>query len=722
MNSDNKIIQALRQTGKEIRSTADGVWQCQCPAHDDRQASLTVTVRGGKTLLYCHAGCLTDAVVEALGLNMTCLFTNNKRGIKTSSTKNAKREKVVETYDYVDADGTIVFQVVRYDPKSFRQRRPDGRNGWIWNLKEIDMLLYRLPEVLAAETVFIVEGERDVESLRKIGLTATTNAGGAGKWRQEYSECLRDRDVILLPDNDEAGTKHGNEIARQLVGIAKSIKIIDLPGLPIKGDVTDWLQSGNTIEELHRMVFDTPIIKEPPQKMANPFVSERWTGRDIVGLLVRLGMAKGNPIVRYRGDYYRWNDKSYKIVPKELIIREIYQLIDQLKIVKPKGNIEPVISSRRLADDALHALVSVDDVAILPNELDAPFNIHDPINADMLALNNGVLDLNSLTFKQHESSVFVTGCTAYDYDPEAQCPYWIDFLNSVFPGDDESIRQLQKYMGYILTKRTDHHKILLLIGARRSGKGTIVRLLEQLIGTDNFGVMEMGTVHTQFALQDIIGKRIVAIPDARIKDITQNKGTVERILTISGGDTLRVDRKYRDPINVKSTAKILIATNVIPNIYDSSRAFAGRLLPLVFSESFFGREDAGLDNRLYGELAGILNWAIQGFERLNRDGRFTVPSTSLDMVEQIDRATSPISAFVDDCCIVITGAEVTKTHLYQRYIDWCYANGYRNPKTTDQFIKELVSAYPEIKTQRRGRGPDRCRIYTGIGIAEGATL
>lgn len=162
-------------------------------------------------------------------------------------------------YPYCDAAGNLVFEVVRKVPKDFRQRRPDpGQPGrWLWNLKGIERIPYRLSELLAAPVdslVFVVEGEKDADRLASLGLVATCNAGGAGKWRKEYSQHLQGRAVVILPDNDEAGHDHAADVAKKLAGIAASVRIIELPGLPEKGDVSDWLDAGNTFADLDALV------------------------------------------------------------------------------------------------------------------------------------------------------------------------------------------------------------------------------------------------------------------------------------------------------------------------------------------------------------------------------------------------------------------------------------------------------------------------------------
>lgn len=173
-------------------------------------------------------------------------------GIKIEQVTN--RKAIVATYDYLDETGTtLVFQVVRFRPKDFRQRRPDDKGGWIYSVKGVAPIPYRLPEVASANTVFVVEGEKDADALAGHGLTATCNAMGAGKWRDELSAYLSGKNVFIIPDNDAAGREHVNMVARSLSGVAEKIKIVNLPNLPHKGDVSDWLARGGTKEELLRI-------------------------------------------------------------------------------------------------------------------------------------------------------------------------------------------------------------------------------------------------------------------------------------------------------------------------------------------------------------------------------------------------------------------------------------------------------------------------------------
>jgi putative DNA primase/helicase len=165
--------------------------------------------------------------------------------------------RIVATYDYYDEGGKLLYQVVRFELKDFRQRRPDGEGKWIWNLNGVHRVLYRLPQLLTADpqaTIFIVEGEKDADRLAKLGLVATTNSGGSGKWRGEYNSFLRGRNVAVLPDNDEAGKIHAREVVTSLQSTAASVRVVQLPNLAEKGDVSNWLDAGGTVEQLLEFV------------------------------------------------------------------------------------------------------------------------------------------------------------------------------------------------------------------------------------------------------------------------------------------------------------------------------------------------------------------------------------------------------------------------------------------------------------------------------------
>jgi len=194
-----------------------------------------------------------DALYEEKTNTWVHRLNSGDQAATASYSASDEQRRIVAPYDYRDEAGTLLYQAVRYRPKGFKQRRPDGAGGWIWKLEGVRLVLYRLPELRAADpaaTVYIPEGEKDVENLRALGFVATCNAMGAGKWRAEYNAFLRGRQVVILPHNDKAGAHHARTVASALVGIAASVKVLDLPALPQGGDVSDWLTSGGIPERL----------------------------------------------------------------------------------------------------------------------------------------------------------------------------------------------------------------------------------------------------------------------------------------------------------------------------------------------------------------------------------------------------------------------------------------------------------------------------------------
>lgn len=283
---DNPNFQSL--ISKLKASKHGNQWLAKCPAHDDRQASLSVSqANDGTILLNCFAGCAAERVVEAVGLKMADLF------IPKEKKETPPKREIVATYDYRDEQGTLLFQAVRFNPKGFSQRQPDGQGGWMYNLRGVRRVLYRLPDLLrelktrSIASIFICEGEKDVDLLWKKGLLATTSPMGAGKWRDEYTEFLQDYEgsieTVILPDNDDAGRSHAETVARSFHGKA-IVKVIELPGLPPKGDVTDWFNTGGDAETLcvlaERAVVWTPrpgdekatAEKKPSQNSRTSFV------------------------------------------------------------------------------------------------------------------------------------------------------------------------------------------------------------------------------------------------------------------------------------------------------------------------------------------------------------------------------------------------------------------------------------------------------------------
>ena len=252
----------------EVKRSGGELKAC-CPFHDDKTPSLCINSTTGlwKCFGCGECGDVFTFVMRKEGIG----FPEALARLAGVAGVSPPPSRIVAEYNYTDADGQLLYQVVRMEPKKFFQRRPDGKGGWVKNLKGVQTVLYHLPEVIAAiqagAPIFIPEGEKDVERMRSVGFTATCNSGGAGKGDSAYSLALRGADLAIFPDNDDVGRSHAEQVARSLHGVAASVRVVHLSGQPEKGDVSDWLDAGGAAEELRRIVQATPLwTPEPPGK------------------------------------------------------------------------------------------------------------------------------------------------------------------------------------------------------------------------------------------------------------------------------------------------------------------------------------------------------------------------------------------------------------------------------------------------------------------------
>jgi len=266
MNANNTIYDSpekLLSKLDKVTSEGPNKWQACCPAHDDHNPSLSICINEyGKILLHCHAGCDYTSILSEVNLSSSDL---NLKPLRSEYAKT-----VVAEYNYLDPTNRLLYQVLRYLPKTFKQRKPDGKGGWTWSIKDVPRVLYNLPALINANTsdwIFITEGEKDADNLIKLGLTATTNSGGAGKWKHISDvSVLHGRRIVIIPDQDSIGKQHAYEIAKALHNSAGEIRILDLgkESQFIGKDISDWIQWFNAappdkiVRELMKMVDSAP--------------------------------------------------------------------------------------------------------------------------------------------------------------------------------------------------------------------------------------------------------------------------------------------------------------------------------------------------------------------------------------------------------------------------------------------------------------------------------
>jgi len=241
-----------------VKKQNNGSWKALCPAHDDNNPSLSVNDHGGKLLVHCHAGCSFEQVLAAIKSPPSVLGIHSGNGNRNAGSMPAPR-RVVDTYTYTDANGEPLYDVLRYDPRDFKVRRTEGGKH-VYVLGGTKLVPYRLPEVIqavaAGKTIYVVEGEKDVDALMKAGAVATCNPFGAGKWRSEFSEYLREADVIVIADKDRAGWDHARDVATSFRGVARSL---DVRQAAVGKDAYDHLAAGKSLHEFEHADVSVPV-------------------------------------------------------------------------------------------------------------------------------------------------------------------------------------------------------------------------------------------------------------------------------------------------------------------------------------------------------------------------------------------------------------------------------------------------------------------------------
>jgi putative DNA primase/helicase len=420
--------------------------------------------------------------------------------------------------------------------------------------------------------------------------------------------------------------------------------------------------------------------------------------------------------------YYRWNGSAYEAVDPVALRKQLYEYTDgAVKWVKISDHesLEPFKPTRSSIDniaDALRAVVHTEEVA--PCWLSDEPGLPNP--SEIIAARNGLLHLRGsgpVALRKATPLFFSANSIDFDYDPRAPQPRrWLNFLDQTWPDDREAVDLLAEWMGYTLTADTRQQKMLLLVGPPRSGKGTIARVLTSLIGAANVCGPTLSSLATNFGLWPLLGKQLAIISDARLGGRSDQAVITERLLAISGEDAITVDRKNMTSVTGRLPVRIMILTNELPRLADASGALANRFLVLTLEQSFLGREDTNLLDRFLPELPGILLWAIEGRRRLSARGHFVQPGTSADAIGEMIDLSSPVKAFVRECCNVGAGLSVPMQDAYDAFVAWSHGQGTKRPPEANVFGRDLRAAVPGVTGKQRRDGEERVRIYRGIDL------
>jgi putative DNA primase/helicase len=448
-----------------------------------------------------------------------------------------------------------------------------------------------------------------------------------------------------------------------------------------------------------RMSNDGELALDPkdPLRSARQFISKRFITDGV------------RTLYRHRGAFWSWTNSYY-------LLEFLEEATQRVKVGEEWLTV-PFKPNRARVSDVAAALIAVcqlDSAIEPPSWLTAGSML--PAN-EFLACGNGLLHLPTGTLHPPSSFYFNLSASEVIFDPTAPEPaQWLNFLKELFGDDQEQIDLLQDEFGYVISPDTSQQKILLVIGPKRSGKGTIARILSRLLGRDSVAGPTMSSLSESFGLEPLITKPLAIISDARIGSRTDKSTIAERLLSISGEDTMTVARKFRSAWHGRLITRFIILTNELPSFSDGSGALAGRFIVMVLTKSFFGNEDPALTDKLATELPGILNWSIKGYRRLIQRGHFVQPKSSEDIIEEIEMLAAPVKAFIRDCCETGPNKSTKVEELWNAWQTWCVREGSR-PGSKAWFGRNLRSALPGLTvTFPRDEQNRQVPTYNGIEL------
>lgn len=703
--TDNEIYESNLQYFKISKRYGDKT-QCRCPAHDDKQASLTITKGRKCTLFYCHAGCTVDDILSAAGLDKKDTFYDKEpqRTNWRAYVESREKRKIQAVYNYVSCNGSYAFTKIRLDGKKL-----------LYGILENERFSYGLPRstpkkslkaiygsvkalnkaITEGKPIFIPEGEKDVDTLTKQGYTAFTY-GGANDWQVDFAKLVKGADVVILADNDEAGINVANTILQDVQAVVKSAKIIvPMPDIP-KADITDYFEAGHSRQEFEQMINNT-VTENRIGCDTKPLKAQEQTLDEVLKEihaehLETSDKGFGRLFATVFKDKHRYNPS-----------RKDFMLYDGKKWIDDTEGLSARASAKDLSDALVRYAVGVDGegkylkaVATLCNIRNRNNMLQDSrdvfyfSNADLdtndylLNVQNGTLDLskNEPQFIEHSPDLLLSKICNVEYQPGATCKEWEKFLLEIMQGDKEKIKYLQKIAGLSLTGNTEQETCFILYGSTtRNGKSTFCETLIHLLG-DYALTMKPETL----AVKQNLDSRQASGDVARLAGcrLCNASEPPKRMLfdtallkSLLGRDSITARHLHQREFSFIPKFKLVINTNYLPTITDDTVFSSGRINVISFDRHFEPQEqDKCLKDKLRNksELSGILNWCIKGLQLYRQEG-LEPPKAVQNATETYRTDSDKIGNFINEC-LIKTGKNSKAKDIYEVYIKWCDDNGY----------------------------------------------
>ncbi len=666
-----------------------------CPFHDDHVESMSIDLKDGSWLWYCHpcetGGNIIHYVMKKYGLKKGQAIKKLANHFNLDTTPS--KPKVIAEYSYTDETGKELYKILRFSPKDFKANK---------KLNGQRQVLYHLPEVIKADKVWLVEGEKDADNVRKLDLTATTAPFGVSHWKPQFSESLKGKQVMICLDvGTEREAEHrADDILR---AGAQEVKIIELPGLEKKGeDISDWieLQDSKTLEELrpwlemiagNTLCFNE-IENEHSTDLGNAMRFARQHSKDTRFCY------EGRKWFCFNG--IRWEKDNVGEIERKAkkTVRSIYAEASKIKdesLRKERATFALRSESSQKIKAMLSLAESESKIPILSNDFDS----------DIYALNvlNGTIDLKTGNLKPHNSGDLITKLCPVNYDLKEESPLWEKFLNEIMGGNDELISYLQKVIGYSLTGDIKEQCFFILYGPGANGKTTLLQTISALMKdyaqqspTETFMIRRFSGVPNDVAR--LKGKRFVSTIE-----VEQGRRMAESLVkALTGGDTIAARFLFGEFFEFIPQFKLFLGTNHKPVIHGTDLAIWRRIKLIPFLITIpEEKQDKELIGKLKEELPGILNWAIKGCLAWQKDG-LIAPEEVKTATEEYRKESDVLGQFLEENITIDKNGMVKASLFYAHYLDWCKENGEKSINN-----KTFANALFE-------KGFDKTRLKNGI--------
>jgi P4 family phage/plasmid primase-like protien len=532
------------------------------------------------------------------------------------------------------------------------------------------------------------------------------------------------RPIVIAADIEEGGNglKAAREAARA-IDAKLAVPIVALPGK----DFSDMMLASG--EEAVKKAIDAadfvrpdPVEEETDEPRDDPEPGSPHVSDS--NHLDRASMVRDAlwpNLVRYREDFLNFDKGAYQPVSNDQISADVWKYLDGCR-TRRKNMVVPYLPDRKRMGETLAALQAKSHIS---DNLEMPCWLNGrkaPSPSDLISFPNGLLNIETGHLLPPDPAFFTMAALGFDYRPEAPEPKaFLSFLDQIFENDEGNVEQdeidrLQEMYGYYLTSDVSIEKAFLLWGPTRSGKGTILGVLRNLLASTAVAGPSLQSLSTHFGLQPLIGKQIAIIDDLRIKSNADTETLTENLLKITGRGFFTIDRKNKTAWNGTLPIKLLLVSNELPKLSDDSPALANRMVSIKTQKSFLGKEDRTLlEEKLLPELLGILHWSLAGLKRLRERGHFKETENSKEIRDSLANFGSPIAAFVADECMLGPDFEFDKKLLYENWCTYAQANNIDKPGSREDFFQSLYAATGH-KVRLVKRGPRGQQVPRLVGI------